>query len=538
MFFQLRRTLALTVAVIMTAGFVLCYEESKASTTTFNVKECGATGKREENCQLAIQKAIDACAESGGGMVYFPPGEYTSGTIYLRNYVRIFLESGATLYATRDKDFYSKRALIYGDAVENITIEGRGIIDGQAEFEWDDMRVIDPNSGDTTEAIRATGKRLWRSYPVPPSQHTVLLVNCKDIVIRDLSFINASSWTISPWGCERLVIDGIYVSTSLSEGVWADGIDPDCCRDVRISNCTIETGDDCISLKASNFHGNPRPCENVTITNCRLTTASTALKIGDEIYSDVRHVTMNNCTIRSANRGLGIMIRGIGNVSDVIFSNLTMECIRYDWFWWGDGDPFLFTIEESIYSRLDDKYKHPLGKMQNILISNVIIHSKGAGKFYAHPDALMENITMDQITMEISTDPTRVQKAVNALSFKNARDITLKDVKVRWGTPESKKWECALYCEDIQNLLLDCFLGEQAPGELQHPVVTLKNVNNAILRGCHTSPETELFFQFTGPGSRDIHLLGNDFRNAEIPYQIGDDVPENSVIGVGNLTSN
>ena len=530
-----RKTFVIVSSGLLAVCFAFFSDESCASIATYNVKDYGASGNKSDNCQGAIQKAIDICTESGGGTVYFPPGEYTSGTIFLRSNVRLYLEAGATLFASRDSKAYSRRALIYGDNVENTTIEGRGLIDGQAEFEWDDMRGIDPNFKDTMEELIAAGKRLLRTYPVRPTQHSVLLINCSNILIRDLRFERSSSWTISPWGCERLVIDGIYVSTSLTEGVWADGIDPDGCQDVRISNCTIETGDDCISLKASNKHGEPKPCENITISNCRLTSASTGLKIGDEIYADISHVTMNNCTIRSANRGIGIMIRGRGNVSDVIFSNLTMECNRYDWFWWGDADPFLFIVEESIYSRLETKYKKPLGTMKNILIANVIIHSKGSGIFYGHPDSYLENITLDNVRMEISTDTTKVQKAVNALSFQKASGIRIKDVEVRWAKPESKKWECALYLEDIQNLVLDNFSGRQAKEGTEHPAVALKQVKNAMLRGCRALPATSLFFLITGASTRDIHLYGNDFTQAAIPYRTGGEVDDSRIKAVSNL---
>ncbi len=530
-----RKIFVMVSSGLIAVCFLFFSGESRANITTFNVKDYGATGEKSDNSQGAIQKAIDICAESGGGTVYFPPGDYTSGTIFLRSNVRLYLEAGATLFAARDRNAYSKRALIYGENLKNITIEGRGLIDGQAEFEWDDMRRIDPNFLDTTEELKAAGKRLWRTYPVRPTQHSVLLITCSDILIRDLSFVRGSSWTISPWGCERLVIDGIYVSTSLTEGVWADGIDPDGCRDVHISNCTIETGDDCISLKSSNFHGEPRPCENITISNCRLTTASTALKIGDEIYADIRHVTMINCNIRSANRGLGIMIRGRGNVSDVIFSNLTMECKRYDWFWWGDGDPFLFIVEESIYPELEMRYKKPLGTMKNILIADVIIHCKGSGIFYGHPDSYLENITLDNVIMEISTDTARVQKAINALSFKKASGIRIKDVEVRWAKPESKKWECALYLEDIRNLLLDNFSGRQSKDRTEHPAVALKQVKHAMLRGCRALPATSIFFQFTGAGTRDIHLFGNDFTQAAIPYRIGGGADDSGIKALSNL---
>ena len=88
----------------------------------FNVKEFGASGVKTDNARESIQKAVDACAEAGGGMVYLQPGEYTSGTIHLRSHVRFFIEAGATLFASRDKADYDKEALFYGEDLDNITI--------------------------------------------------------------------------------------------------------------------------------------------------------------------------------------------------------------------------------------------------------------------------------------------------------------------------------------------------------------------------------------------------------------------------------
>jgi len=77
----------------------------------FNIKDYGATGNKTDSAQAAIQKAIDACAEAGGGMVYVPPGEYSSGTIHLRSHVRFFVEAGATIYSIKDKNAFDKDAL-------------------------------------------------------------------------------------------------------------------------------------------------------------------------------------------------------------------------------------------------------------------------------------------------------------------------------------------------------------------------------------------------------------------------------------------
>ena len=104
-----------------------------------------------------------------------------------------------------------------------------------------------------------------------------------------------------------MVIDGVYIRSSLKDGVWADGIDPDGCKDVRISNCTIETGDDALVFYSMNWFGPALPCENITVTNCRLSSASSAVKFCDGNMNAVRRVTIDNCVITDSNRGLAFM---------------------------------------------------------------------------------------------------------------------------------------------------------------------------------------------------------------------------------------
>ena len=125
--------LALLVLLVSASTSVLRGESGAA---IFNVKDFGATGVKDQFAQPAIQKAVDACAKAGGGTVYLPAGEYTSGTIHLRSHIRFFIDAGATLYATRDGSHYDAPSLLYGKDLENLTIEGRGTIDGQAKYEW------------------------------------------------------------------------------------------------------------------------------------------------------------------------------------------------------------------------------------------------------------------------------------------------------------------------------------------------------------------------------------------------------------------
>ena len=137
----------------------------------------------------------------------------------------------------------------------------------------------------------------------------------------------------------------MYIYTSRADGVWADGIDPDGCKDVHISNCTIDTGDDALVFYSGHIFGPARPCENITVTNCRLSSSSSALKFCDGNYNAIRNVTITNCVITDSNRGIAFMVFDGGLLENVvIWPTVTIECRRNDWFWWGDGDPLHFNL--------------------------------------------------------------------------------------------------------------------------------------------------------------------------------------------------
>lgn len=252
-------------------GMILLSCTAYGQNHSLNVRDYGATGKKSQNARPFIQRTIDSCAASGGGMVYLPPGDYSSGTLHLRSHVRLFLESGATLYSIKDKSAFDEDALLYGEDLENITIEGRGTIDGEGGYEWRLNDIQDDFIRPNQEMMEALGKPLLRSFPKKDQfGKLILLLRCKDVRITGISLVRSPSWTIHPYGCERMVIDGVTIRSSLAEGVWADGIDPDGCKDLRISNCTIETGDDAIVFYSMNWFGPALPCENITVTNCRL----------------------------------------------------------------------------------------------------------------------------------------------------------------------------------------------------------------------------------------------------------------------------
>ena len=510
----------------------------------FNVRDFGATGTKADNARPAIQKAVDACAAAGGGVVYFPAGEYTSATIFLKSRVRVFLEAGATLFADTDPAAYAKDtlALFFGKDLEHVTLEGRGVIDGQGEYEWRVNDIDDAFIKDNQLLMEATGKPTLRSFPKAgrATPHMVFLMDCSDVRIAGLSLVRSPSWTIRPVHCRHLVIDGLYIRTSLEDGVWADGIDPDGCKDVRIANCTIETGDDAIVFYSMDWYGPAQPCEDITVVNCRLSSASSAIKFCDGNKNCVRHVTISNCVITESNRGVAFMTFDGGSVSDVVISDLTIDCRRHKWFWWGDGDPFHFNVKRrsEIMRQPPQPGEPPAGAIRNVKLQNIIARGQGSSLINGHPDSWIDGVTLENITLYLSNDPeAQTQKVRNALEFRWARNLKLRNVEVFWDKPESERWESAFSFKDVSGLTLDDVSARQAKPGASTAAVVFEQVEDAIVRSSKAQKGTSLFLEVKGAKSKDIHLLGNDWRKAATGFKLGPEVAAEAVEAAGNLTT-
>jgi polygalacturonase len=397
-----------------------------------------------------------------------------------------------------------KAALLYGEDVHDIAIDGRGTIDGQASYEWRLNDFVDYYIRPNQLLMEATGKPLMRSFPVGMGNESVyprlvLLLRCNDVRISGLKFVRSRSWTINPYACKHLTIDGIYIFSDQKMAVWADGIDPDGCQDVHISNSTIETGDDALVFYSTKLWGPDLPTENVTVTNCRLSSSSSAIKFCDGNSNAVRRVAIDNVVITNSNRGLAFMVFDGGVVEDVVISNVTIETPRFDWFWWGDGDPIHFNIKRR--SEVDGAKREnepPAGVIRNVTIRNVIAHGTGTSAIDGHPDSWLDGIHLDNVHLFVSHDPrAQYENTQSAMTLRYARNFTMRDVEIRWEKPESPTWKAGLQVEDVRDLLLE---GVNAPMR-----ISLKNVENVTVRQSRTP-----VLQVSGAASRGIRVLDSE----------------------------
>lgn len=360
--------------------FLLVLSLSSYAQPIYNVVDYGAVGNKIVDDAKAIQQAIDECSANGGGTVLLPANHtFMSGPLCLKSNVDLHLEATAVLLANPDEGIYKLSAFgenrgegmmwIYANGADNISITGKGTIHGNG--------------------IAFMGKELDDSYELKPvttfdpRPHVLTLTAVKNLTIRDITIRDGAYWTVHLIGCDGAVIDGISLLNNLKIRN-GDGIDLDHSRNVRISNCHITSGDDCICLKNRREFEQYGPCHDITVTNCVMTSRSCAIKIGSENMDSIYNVVFDNCIITRSNRGLGIQNRDEGTVTDVMFSNIIMDCQLWSDVWWGKAEPIYVTsYPRANGNHKDANWRFPkgetvgrCGEVSRIYFNNIVANSE------------------------------------------------------------------------------------------------------------------------------------------------------------------
>lgn len=395
----------------------------------FNVRDYGAVGNGTHKDTAAINNAVAACARAGGGTVLLPPGQYLSGAITLQSHVTFDVAGGATLLASEDPADYPLQQdvwgfgskvyapLIYASGARGITITGHGTIDGQGAIWWHRLDLFAPKKGmpgARTAAERAQAQ-IVALYNRP---QLIRLVSCQEVVIQNLTLKNSPEWNIHPLFCTDVRVQGVTI-TAPPKSHNTDGINPESCRNVLISDCRIDNGDDCITLKSGKDalgRRMGRPDEDITITNCIMQHGHGGVTIGSEMSGGVHNVAVSNCVFDGTVAGIRIKSeRGRGGVvSGLTYSNIVMQNVP---------TPIIIT---TFYMGKDTPSQvFPVNagtpRFHDILISNITARGcKNAGSVTGLRELPVSGITFTNVHIQAAT----------GFTCTNASDITFHDVVI------------------------------------------------------------------------------------------------------------
>ena len=419
---------------------------SAAQAGVYDVKTFGAKGDGKALDTAAINKTIDAAAAAGGGTVYFPAGNYLSVSIHLKSNIALYLDQGATIIAANTskearydppepnqwdayQDFghtHWHNSLIWGENLTNVSILGPGMIWGKGLVRTGTQSRTQQQN-DALNANRANEPKTPFGYPNPRDavepgwgNKSIALKNCRNVLIRDITILHGGHFAILATGVDNFTIDNIKIDTN------RDGIDVDACKNVRISNCTVNSPfDDGICPKSSFALGYARATENVTITNCQVSgydegtlldgtfkrdfrnqngtfSPTGRIKFGTESNGGFKNITITNCVFDYC-RGLALESVDGALLEDVTISNITMRDIS--------NSPF--------FLRLGGRVRGPqgttVGALRRVIISNVIVYNaepKYASIISGIPGHDIEDVTLRNIRIYYKGGGTKGQAAL------------------------------------------------------------------------------------------------------------------------------
>ena len=499
-----------------------------------NVRDYGARGDGKGKDTSAIQAAIDAAGRSGG-TVYLPPGKYVSGTLRLRDRITLRLAAGATLIASADDaDFDPYEVLDYDSFADRETTDFRfALLQGRA---LKAVGIFGPG--------RIDGNRTGRGGPKP-----IALKQCRDIQIRDLTIDNAPNYNIGLLGCDNVDIVGVTIRNG-----YSDGIDPDCCRNVRIADCRIESRDDAIVAKASFALGVRGSTENVLVTDCALINVRNALKLGTESSGDFKNIVFRNCTIsaRAEGRkpypdgwkpwpsaGISLVTVDGGSLEHVRVSGITMAGVRV---------PLFVRL-----GRRGRGQKVPAaGELKDISIAHIVATGatwpSSITGIAGHP---ISNISLEDIRIAgkgggkaalLSRDvPEREKQYPDATMFRDlpayglycrhVKGLRADQVDLKVEQPDARP---AVVLEDVRETDLRAI--EATPPADGGPVFWLRSVRDGKLHGLRPRAGTKKLVRLSGGDTARIRLVGNDFSRVEQAVTVDPEVDARAVRAEGNVT--
>ncbi|MEO6230529.1 MAG: glycoside hydrolase family 28 protein [Ferruginibacter sp.] len=499
----MKKSISIIIAVLFLAQ---CYAQQFYDVTKYGAKKDSST-----KATLAIKKAIDAASKAGGGTVYFPAGKYLTGAIHLKSNITIFIDAGAEIHFSDDFDDYlpmvqsryegvdvmSFSPLFYAYKAENISIKGRGIINGHGQKWW--AHVLNYKEGPTRNKWQLMFDKLNKDILLPedPRQMKIGFLRppfiqpmyCKNVLIEGITITNSPFWTVNPEFCENVTINAVTINNPHSPNT--DGINPESCKYVHISNCHISVGDDCITIKSGkDLPGRTKnmPAENYTITNCTMLNGHGGVVIGSETSGGVKKITISNCIFDGTDRGIRIKTaRGRGNVvEDIRVDNIIMKNIREQ----------AIVLDMEYSKSKPEPVSERTPQFRNIRFSNITAYTKQAMYINGIEEMPVTEISLNDVVFEAET----------GIVIKNAKDIELHNVRV------NTKTGSAVQAEKTSRLDIDGLVSAKPLTDV--PLIKLTNVQDVLIHNCWPFTGTKIFASIKGADTKNVKLSNNELGEA------------------------
>lgn len=403
----------------------------------FNITDFGAIADGITDNSQAIKDAIAKCNAEGGGKVVVPSGKFLTGPIHLKSNVNLHLEEGAEILFSKDKKAYlpvvhtsyegqelmNYSPLIYAYKQKNIAVTGKGTLNGQADktnwWPWCGAERYGCKEGDAMQRDPHNLPRLWEMAEnnTPVSErifgegHQLRPLffqpfECENILVKDVTFTNAPFWVMHPIKSNNITIDGVTVS---SHGPNNDGCDPEYSKNIHITNCVFDTGDDCIAIKSGRNNDGRRvniPSENIVVENCEMKDGHGGVVMGSEISAGVRNVFVRNCKMDSPNLDRAIRIktntlRG-GFVENVFVKNIKVGQVK--------EAVLKINTYYGIYGAQEGEF---IPTIKNIHLQDIQVEN--GGKYgvliKGREESVIENVTLTNVHIKGAETPLSVENS-------------------------------------------------------------------------------------------------------------------------------
>jgi hypothetical protein len=522
---------------------------------TVNVVDYGAVGDGHTVNTDALQKALDACAAAGGGVVRVPTGTFLTGTIALRDKETLALDAGATLLGSMRVQDYRPQHLIVADGAKNVAIVGPGTVDGQGFAFWTKSTILTP--GDLKK-IHYARIHYWK-HNAQRAGHLVVLSNCTNVRISNVTLQNADGWTCHLLNCDNVVVDGVRIRNPL-HGPNTDGIDVDGSQDVAITNCDIVTGDDAVCLKNRLSHvAYPHACKNVTISRCTLVSPTNGFKIGTETYGDFENIVFEDSVVQAGDpndplcketesltapdfygdalgpeSGIAVESADGSHIHGVTVRNITMHNVQF---------PIFIRLEGRGTNPVDRAVKAPTGTIDGVSISNVTADGAWGPSIIAGiPGHPVQGVTISNLHVvnigagyspfadldvpeEKASYPSPISLGLlpaSSLYIRHAENVNMTGISVTNAAPDTRR---AVIVDDVSGLTLAGFSLDALA--TTNDLILLNNVRNSQIGG-DVPRNTKTWVTVSGPRSSAITLAPAGQGHAERIVALGADAAPNA----------